>query len=248
MPYTLSHVAAIIPLNKKPMVLSALIIGCMSPDFLYFLPYLPYYDFTHTFFGLIFYCVPASLIVYFIFHRVMRQPLTSLLPPFIQQHCLYGSPSKSLKAIVLSVALGAATHIIWDSFTHASGFVVKRSEILSAQIFIVSGQPVYLFSLLQYLSTVVGGMVVAIWAVSFTRKILPEGYSVILAIKQTYKLMIMLVASGLVGITYPAHVFALYGVKFFVVQSAIVTTSTFVVLASAYCTWWYIRKRYQFGY
>ncbi|MES0491873.1 MAG: DUF4184 family protein [Leptospirales bacterium] len=48
MPFTISHAAAIIPFNKKPFILSALMIGSFSPDFSYFLPYNFNGFYTHT--------------------------------------------------------------------------------------------------------------------------------------------------------------------------------------------------------
>ncbi|MEM7737240.1 MAG: DUF4184 family protein [Deinococcota bacterium] len=67
MPFTVSHVAAVIPLNKKPLVLSALIVGSMSPDVLYFVPGVPSLPLAHSLQGLVLFCLPVSFALLLIY-------------------------------------------------------------------------------------------------------------------------------------------------------------------------------------
>ena len=47
MPFTLSHVAAVVPLARTKLPTTALVIGCLIPDFPIFLP-VRLYDQTHS--------------------------------------------------------------------------------------------------------------------------------------------------------------------------------------------------------
>ncbi|RKZ85433.1 MAG: hypothetical protein DRR19_16380 [Candidatus Parabeggiatoa sp. nov. 1] len=63
MPFTLSHPAAAVPLARGGLVLSALVVGSMSPDFLYFLCLSTQYQFGHTFIGVFVFDIPTGLTV-----------------------------------------------------------------------------------------------------------------------------------------------------------------------------------------
>src|SRR3979411_610752 len=129
MPFTLAHPAAIIPFRRfggRSTSLSALVIGSMSPDFVYFLPLGVSGGLSHSTIGIFVFCVPASLIVYTVFHLLARQPLAALMPEAISSRLNNQSAEwmpktiASLALIVFSVLIGAATHIAWDAFTHGN--------------------------------------------------------------------------------------------------------------------------------
>ncbi|HNH84716.1 MAG TPA: DUF4184 family protein, partial [Acidobacteriota bacterium] len=51
MPFTFCHPAIVIPVARRSHWLSPLVIGSMSPDFLYFLNFSTGHSFGHTFTG-----------------------------------------------------------------------------------------------------------------------------------------------------------------------------------------------------
>jgi hypothetical protein len=61
--------------------------------------------------------------------------------------------------VLLALLVGVATHLLWDAFTHADGWIV---DVLPAMREAVGPFSVYRW--LQYLSSIAGLMVVAIWA------------------------------------------------------------------------------------
>jgi hypothetical protein len=66
----------------------------------------------------------------------------------------------------IALALGAATHVLWDSMTHDWGFVVHQLGFLSDDY-----GPLPLYRWLQHLSTVVGTVAVATYgAVVLSRR------------------------------------------------------------------------------
>ena len=82
MPYTISHVAVAVPVARllaRMQVLSAVVIGSMVPDFGYFLPWdMPRFV-THSLMALVTFSLPVGLLSYWIFQRLMKTPLMSVL-------------------------------------------------------------------------------------------------------------------------------------------------------------------------
>jgi hypothetical protein len=170
-PFTLAHPAAILPLRGLKYLRSVpLILGALVPDLPYFLPYglkqrVPLPE-THTFVGsltsdlLIAYLALVGLFV-------LRAPLTALLTPRSRALCLKAlapfrdGPREWLLAPV-SIVLGVWTHLAWDSFTHADGWMVEHIAWLASPVSIgpYTGQMSHVF---QYLSSLFGLTVMAIW-------------------------------------------------------------------------------------
>lgn len=72
MPLTFAHPAAVLPTSRslgRFGVLSALVIGSMAPDFVYFVPLGIHGSESHSIRGLIWFCVPSGMLVFFAYHR-----------------------------------------------------------------------------------------------------------------------------------------------------------------------------------
>jgi hypothetical protein len=170
MPFTLAHPAAVLPLRRLRLLRTVpLIIGAMTPDVPYYMPwrvakYLP--DVTHTLLGTITLDLPIGLLLLF-FVWLLRAPLVAPLGPRERAKCAtamerFGSRPLNWALAPLSILVGAWTHLAWDSFTHADGWMVQRIPALSAPVsfFSYTGQ---LCHVLQYACSVFGLAVVAIW-------------------------------------------------------------------------------------
>lgn len=170
MPFTLAHPAAVLPLRRiRPMSTVPLIIGAMTPDAPYFLPwrfskYLP--ELTHTFLGTFTMDLPIGLGVLLLLW-LLRAPLAAPLWSGAEAKCFsamerFGSRASNWMLAPLSILIGAWTHVIWDSFTHADGWMVSRISALSAPVTVFSytGE---LCHVLQYASSVFGLAVLAVW-------------------------------------------------------------------------------------
>lgn len=171
MPFTVSHVAAVLPLAGSARARRyvdpwALAIGAMVPDVPIFLPFLssllPDYTDWHSWRGVFTLDLAAVVVLLGVFHALVRDPLISLLPPSFAGRVAALAPSwqpARLLPIVAGAVIGAGTHVLWDSFTHSTG-PAEWGEWLSYQVFGV----IRLFRLLQYASSVVGLAVVVWWA------------------------------------------------------------------------------------
>lgn len=132
----------------------------MVPDLAGFFPAVFDYQSTHSLSGLITHCVPIGLVVYYFYHAVLKRPLVDLLPaaaserlrPWTEQPIDFSLRSVALSAAC--VAFGAATHVLWDSFTHRERWGVEVVPWLQTVVAEHARRPVHLFSVLQHGSSV----------------------------------------------------------------------------------------------
>ncbi|GII78449.1 hypothetical protein Sru01_34310 [Sphaerisporangium rufum] len=172
MPFTPSHVAAVIPLilpARARRVLDpwALAVGAMVPDLPMFLPYLDDYAGWHSPRGVVTKDVAATVVLLALFQFVFRQPLTALLPERLARRvaALPGPGWRRFPTVLLGAAAGAATHVLWDSFTHDWGTAFWSVPLLSAPI--AGGVTGY--QVLQYASSAAGLAAVAWWLATWLR-------------------------------------------------------------------------------
>ncbi|MGH8316580.1 MAG: DUF4184 family protein [Steroidobacteraceae bacterium] len=170
MPFTLAHPAAVLPLRRVRLMRTVpLIIGAMAPDALYYLPWriakhIP--QVTHTLLGTLTVDLPIGLLMLLLIW-LLRKPLAAPLGARAAAKCFdalerFGRRPLNWVLAPLSILVGAWTHLVWDSFTHANGWMVSRISALSAPVsfFSYRGE---LCHVLQYASSVFGLAVMAIW-------------------------------------------------------------------------------------
>lgn len=180
MPFTLSHAAAAWPFRRTPLELSALVTGCFAPDFPYFVFLKPYGFYGHTLAGVFLLDLPTSLVALWLFHAYIKPPFTLFLPRAMRRRMNSSEkefafwPAARLANIVLSIIVGALTHIAWDSFTHNWFWPYRHLSILRkiVQVPLVGDMGVY--DLLQYGSSLFGIVVVAIWILRWYRTAKPR--------------------------------------------------------------------------
>ena len=179
MPFTLAHAAAAPPLRRllgRWLPLSGLVVGSMSPDFEYLVHLSTRRTIGHTPVGVLVLCLPASLAVLLVFHRVVERPLLRLVPSrwahlaAAADEPFRFSPFPRFLAVCASAVLGAASHVAWDSFTHRGGWAVRRVPALRATLVSVGGYDVVAYKALQYLSGVLGVVLLAAWLAGWARR------------------------------------------------------------------------------
>ena len=169
MPFTLAHPAAILPLRGLRYLRTVpLIIGAMTPDLPYYVPvrFGLIRPETHSVTGSFTTCLVlgyAALGCVFL----LRRPLTALLSVRARWLCLSALAPFSRRPLEwalapVSIILGVWTHLLWDSFTHDEGWMVRRVAALSAPVSFL-GYNSTVCHALQYLSSVFGLAVVALW-------------------------------------------------------------------------------------
>jgi uncharacterized protein DUF4184 len=168
MPFTISHAAAVLPLRFFPRLpLAALMIGSMSPDFAYFLPGNLDRLATHDFAGLFWFCWPLALAAWLVYVHVLEAPTVALLPARWHNRFAPSDRGVSWRALwfaSLAVIVGAVTHDAWDAFTHWNTVITGNFPIFYTKVFPFRHGHLRVFHVLQYLSSVVGLVVLAGWA------------------------------------------------------------------------------------
>jgi hypothetical protein len=165
-PFTVSHAAAVLPLHrlsKATLPLSALMIGSMAPDFAYFFSDTAERLITHSVTGLFTFSWPAGLIVWLMYVGLLEQPTIALLPaPWCRRFETTGRITFGLLVKVsIAIILGAATHILWDAFTHRSTPITEAFPILRMHVPGFGRMP--LFHFLQGVTSVIGLVVLGVW-------------------------------------------------------------------------------------
>jgi hypothetical protein len=170
MPFTFSHPAIVLPLTYLPrqwLSLTGLVIGSLTPDFEYFLRMRIKSNYSHTWDGLFWFDLPLGLLLAFLFHNIVRDSLFDNLPTFLRsrfsafrQFDWNGYFKRNWLVVTISILIGAASHIFWDSFTHDHGYFVLTIPTLqnSVEFF---GVQIPILKILQHSSTIIGGLVIA---------------------------------------------------------------------------------------
>jgi hypothetical protein len=173
MPFTLAHPAAAVPLARplgRHGVLSALVIGSMTPDIWYLVPFAVSRNQSHDLPGLFLVCLPLGCALYLVYHLLLKHPVAALLPvPISSRLCHYLEqrpvlPRSPWTGVMLSVLAGAATHVLWDAFTHSHGRVGRTVPLLTTHLFSVAGSEITLATVLQYGSGAAGLALLAWWS------------------------------------------------------------------------------------
>ena len=159
MPFTVSHIAAVLPLRRHCSidVFAALAIGSMMPDMHYFLPLLrknwplP----SHQLISLPLFCLPVGWLLW----RLWRPIWTS--------NALFdcaAPPSPALWRVLLALAIGALTHLAWDAFTHVNYGLGLYLPVLGQPLFRIGNAAISSAHLLQYASSLLGLLLLAVAA------------------------------------------------------------------------------------
>jgi hypothetical protein len=167
MPFTVSHAAAVLPIHRwtrHELPLTALMIGSMAPDFGYFFSHEAPRQLTHSFTGLLIFCMPAGLAVWLFYVAILEKATITLLSD--RWHTRFAHTDAITTSLIvrasIAIILGAATHLLWDSFTHRGTFVTRAFPALLGPTPGASWMPVY--HLLHGLSSIVGLVILANWA------------------------------------------------------------------------------------
>lgn len=157
---TLSHPAAILLLRGVPLPVVAMVIGSMVPDIPMFLPSRGGYGATHSMLGVLTVDVVATLVLLTAWNHGIRDALVDLSPEWVRGRCAphWRLSRNEWLLAPFAAALGAFTHIAWDSFTHAGRWGVAHVSVLRGDHF---GLPGHQWG--QYVSGVIG-LVAVCWA------------------------------------------------------------------------------------
>lgn len=182
MPVTLpAHAAAVLPLLRffrRAGVSTGLVVGACAPDLAYVHGLRRWSEFAHEPPGFLLFCLPVGLAVYLWLQALVFPVLRRALPEvggvqggrFVPVPGLPRSPG-AWGALVLALALGAATHVLWDGFTHRAQWPAR---VLYPEVRVpVAGRELPLARVLQHASSLGGSGVVLVWLARRYRHLAP---------------------------------------------------------------------------
>jgi hypothetical protein len=160
MPFTLAHPAAVLPFKRycpRYLTFPALIAGSVSPDASYFFGRLDLGPFAHHPIKGFLFGIPAGLVILFAFY-LLRSPALKTLPHRYREifQPLVSHPIGTPIAILLSLILGVATHIVWDNFTHYQSWMAHHVACLRTPLFMVGNHTVRVVHIISYICSFLG--------------------------------------------------------------------------------------------
>jgi hypothetical protein len=248
-----AHPIAAIPLKRYGLPLSALIIGSMIPDGVYFIPLHPISEqFGHTLWGMISFCLPVGILAHWVFHAFIKLPAFSLLPASHQARVwpiTSRQPSWSFSygvRVLIALFVGALTHIIWDSCTHWYGWTVQHVPLLRIALFSTTHGTLRLYKVLQHGGTLVGTALLAWWYVAWLQTAVPSVVpSYITSSQRVKRLLVACLVGGagfcglMFGYVKVPVLQDLTAFRYFVVYTAKVAITTLIISFSMFSFGWH---------
>jgi hypothetical protein len=184
-PFTPSHAVVALAFLRGPIVPAAVAVGAMAPDLPLFVRALPLdYGRTHSFAWLPL-TVVVALVLLLVWRCVLRPAVRELSPGWLARRLPVewdadaGAAARETFArrgahlpswagvalLLVGLAVGVASHIAWDWFTHEGRVGTTALPGLDA-----SWGPLPGYKWLQYGSSVLGLVVLGIWAIAWLRR------------------------------------------------------------------------------
>lgn len=186
MPFTPSHAVVALPFLRTPLVPAAIAVGAMTPDLPLFVRALPVsYGLTHSLAWLPLTIVLAGALL-LLWRCVLRPAARELSPAWLARRlpgrwdaragaalretlAIEGVPARvsgrGILLLVLSLAIGILSHIVWDLFTHEGRWGTRVLPVLDEQWGPLTG-----YKWLQHGSSVLGLGILLIWGVLWLRR------------------------------------------------------------------------------
>jgi hypothetical protein len=168
MPFTFSHPALVILLPKwKKGFFSAtgLVAGSIVPDFEYFISMAKEKSqYSHSIHGVVWFDLPLAILLCFVFHGIVRDPLINHLPGrlficFSRYRGFQWPPVFRTRwpVVIFSILLGVLSHLIWDWFTHNA--IPGIEEMKTGFWFFSTYIQIYYYVVFHFFNSFMGGIV-----------------------------------------------------------------------------------------
>lgn len=178
MPFTGSHVAAVLPFIRW-LPPSALALGSMAPDLPYYLGVVVDARLTHSIPGIVTIDLVLGTAGFLAWQCLIGPAVVALAPGGLQARLDKHMPgglrhhlgsAHAVILVVVALVLGSATHVVWDSFTHDSMWGPRHLAWLAGDVGPLPG-----YKWAQHLSGLIGGIALTGWARRWWRSHPPVG-------------------------------------------------------------------------
>ncbi|MGY1607371.1 MULTISPECIES: DUF4184 family protein [unclassified Geodermatophilus] len=176
MPFTGSHPAAVLPFLRSGLPASALVAGSLAPDVPFYLPGRPDWP-THDLLAVVSLDVALGAGLWLVWHGLLAAPALAAAPGGLRRRVTVApglrarlGSARAVAAVLAALAVGAATHVGWDQFTHWWGWGTRNVPALTAPVATLAGEDWFGYDVAQHVSTVLGAVVLAGWLVLWWRR------------------------------------------------------------------------------
>lgn len=241
MPFTLSHPAAALLVARTGLPVTAVVAGTMVPDVPMFVRVRGTYGVTHSLVGVVTVDLLLGVLGVALWVLVVRDALVDVAPAEVRERIApaAGWSRRRWALVPAGVLLGSLSHVAWDLFTHPGRWGARHVPWLGEQHAGLAG-----FAWAQYVSGVLGLLVVAGWAVTRVRSrprearpVRVQSMGVRAAVLLVLAVALGTAVGGALGATQGPHGVAFHG--------AVVGTSVLAlgVLLLALLWQWQVRRR-----
>lgn len=235
---TLAHPMAVLPLRGRGLPTTALVIGSMVPDVPVFVRWYDGYRLSHSaigIFSLDLFLAAAVTVVWFL---AVRDAVVDMAPAAVRRRLPARARPSAHDWLVtpLAAAVGAATHVVWDSFTHADRWGPRHIKWLATDHHGLLG-----LKWAQYGSGVVGLAVVTVVAVRFLAASPPLPDDRAPAVLPAWVLPTVVGGAAAVGIAAAARKTS-YGVRDMAFDGVVDGLVTLVLLGALACVAWHVAR------
>jgi membrane-bound metal-dependent hydrolase YbcI (DUF457 family) len=248
MPFTPAHVAAVLPVlgRRRPRwaVPSALVIGSMVPDVLYFVPISSHREFSHSLTGVLTLDLALGLLLVGLW-RIVATPVVRDLVP-LRVRARIPVPQRltphEWRWAGPGVVIGSLTHVFWDAFTHSDGWAVRHLHGLTDPF--MGGLPA--FKVAQYGSGVVGVVLVLGYGLRALAEASPDHDETPLATTQERAVawQVLLVVPVVCGLGFVVGAMATgVGTEMLLYVAVVRGVSGLGLALTAVAVWWHLRVR-----
>jgi len=175
-PFTVSHVAAVLPLRRGPasrwaLPAAPLVLGSMAPDLVMVLGRPALREISHSLHGVLTVDIPLVALSWLVWVHLLREPVRQLVPGIAARW----RPARARGRLerfgswACAALLGIATHLVWDAFTHRDGWVVRHVDAMQSRVGLL-----LVADWLQLASSGLGLVVLAGWAIWWWRTTEPR--------------------------------------------------------------------------
>jgi len=220
-PFTfLSHQAPAVALKiARPRWFdgTALVLGSMTPDFTYAFAGSRFWLNGHTPVGLVVFCLPVTVAMSCVVRARVAAVAFAQLPDTplrLHDYRVLASRRPAISITVMSAFVGAASHALWDTFTHDGRWGYQHVAILRHDVATVADRSYSVAQVLQYSSHVLGAEVtLALLYLIAERRLLRSWYGarfdqlqpVTLTLERRLAFWSVAAAGGIVGMAWALH-------------------------------------------
>jgi hypothetical protein len=237
-PFTLAHPAAVLPLRRLGLPMTAMVAGAVVPDLPIYVGFQDARSFTHSPLGVVTIDLAMGMTGLVLWYLLFRRPLVDMTPDRWRTR-LPETVRVGPRTWLLAgpgVLVGAVTHVVWDAFTHDGSWGVEHVAPLRSSFLGVAA-----YEWAQHICGVLGVAVVVVVALRYLSQ-LPEQPPRHGPLVARWALVVALAIGGMLGMGIAALVWP-WGLEVMAYYGLVTTILVAGFGATCVCGWWHLKRR-----